>query len=251
MKKLKWLDMLIGSPSFSDEFLIEFDLQMKPQFERFFSKAMNWNRLWFYVEPIDRNLVFSNELSNEGRKRTQLFTSEIRCGQMGIPCKIYWESITEDRYVHSSEKIKQGEIKIVLESAEESYWKHRFPGIDDKLSLNILDFVTVFPVVMEGPQFSHEGYYEVLVDDSQPLIDIEKSFSQSISQWNDPGFGIAETPKHRGLFHELYMDYQEDGKYKFYFDSGSSIEGAHKYFIEQLSKEVKGILKIVIRPNLI
>lgn len=251
-KKLpKWLEFLDASPYniwFTPELLSEFDRQLKPQFEKYFQLPMNWERMWLFVEPVPEEYYLKYLETDEGLKTTRL-KAEIKFGQMPIDCIIGWWSEKENNFIHPSTNDLPDDLEIVLEWInEDTTFKHKFPGLEDKLGMNKMDLDTGFPVFIEGRHLSHEGYMEVYLSDMSDEKKVGEVLTDSLSRWNNDEETITGAPEHRGYFHQLDFEKKEGNKLIYYLDCGSAIEGAHEYFMENLNKNYKGVEKVIFKP---
>ncbi len=244
----KWLKYLNSSPVFSSCILAEFDRQLKPQFEDYFQRSMNWERLWLFVEPIPKEYYLKYFENKNGVKITNL-KAELTFGQMYIDCVISWWSRTKNDYYVPYASNLPDDLEIKLTYIDENNpWKERYPGIEDKPKLTRLDLNTTFEVFIEGFHFSHEGYMEIYLSDIADEKEIDSILLESWNLWNNHEEVIGGAPDHRGIFHELGIEKRESNKLIYYLDCGSAIEGAHEFFMENLSKKTTGIEKVIFKP---
>lgn len=248
-KHLKWLEFLRESSvsNFSLELLEEFDRQLKPQFEKYFQRPMNWERLWLFVEPVPEEFYLKNIETKEGVKWTSL-EAWIRFGQMSIHCFISWKSKGECQFIHPSTKDIPKDIEVVLTWInDDTVLKDKYPGVENMPEMNKMDLGTTFDVFIEERYLTHEGFMEIYLADLSGESKVKDILNESLSLWNNHENQIYGAPENRGLFHQLDFEKREDNKLIFYLDCGSAIEGAHEFFMENLNKKFKGVEKVVFR----
>lgn len=246
--KAKWLKYLNSTPVFSSFILAEFDRQLKPQFEGYFQRSMNWNRIWLYVEPIPKEYYLKYFENENGVKITSL-KAELTYGSIYIDCVISWWSKKENDFFYPWTHNIPDDLEVRLTYIDTNNpWKDKFPGIEDKIMLKKLDLNTTFEVFIEGNHFSHEGYMEIYLSDVSGDKEIDSILLESWDLWNNEEEFIEGAPENRGIFHELGIERRESNKLIYYLDCGSAIEGAHEFFMENLSKRFNKIEKVIFKP---
>ncbi len=247
----KWLKFLDGKPNniwFSAELLKEFDRQLKPQFENYFQRPMNWERLWLFVEPIPEKYYLKFVETNEGLKITRL-KAKIKCGQMSIDCIISWNSKEGNQFYHPSTSDISDDLKVLLEWInEDTTFKGKFPGLEDKPEMTRMDLDADFEVFIEGRHLTHEGNMEIIMSDISEEKIVAEVLNESLQRWNNDEEIIEGAPENRGYFHQLDFEEKQGNKLIYYLDCGSAVTGAHEYFMESLNQKTGGIEKVVFKP---
>jgi hypothetical protein len=249
MKKLKWLEYFKGLYELSPDFVKEMDTQLRPIFEVYFGRPLNWALLYLFVEPTGKALQYTVD---DGGKKVASLECAIKYGAMNIWCDVIWYPIDEDRYVEPSEDIGSGKVIFeVINYYDGNNRRDSFPGIEVVMPYSELNLGLDFPVIIEGKQIGHEGYIAIEVTDVSVLPDLNSSIADIQKQWNeDDGQKIEIEPftGYRGLLHGLYFSEQEDeNTIILYFDSGSAVDGVHEHIIKTIAKKIPGIKRVEIR----
>jgi hypothetical protein len=247
MVKFKWLDYFKSYVTY-DSFLNEMNKQIPTQFENLLGKKLEWNKVWLFVEPIGKDKIFEKIITQNGIKRVYLLTAEIRYRQCPVSIHLFWQSKDKNRWIDVTEKINGDDIIFVLESINDEFGcAEKFPSAEAEEKIFSLNTNTYFPVEMDQKNVPHEGYFIFEVESPEIPAKIKDTLYRVSNEWNMDLNINGLSLEQRGIFHDLYLDEYHDEANAFYFDIGSAINGnPHEYFLEQVGKEVKGIVKVKI-----
>lgn len=248
MKKVKWLDYFRDEFNASPSFIHEMDLQLRPVFEGFFGRPMNWLIVWLFIEPTGEALKYT--IDEKGNKVAKLECALSNRNLMGVWSNVIWYSVDNDRYIEPSEEVTSGQIIFkVIDISDKFNVRDSYPGADYVEPLVELNFGLDFPVMVEGKHIGHEGYICIKSSEKVMREDMLACVRKIQDDWNDEDIEILSFKGYRGKLHQLYQedDNAEDGTYLLYFDSGSAVNGVHEYIIKKLAEEYLGIEKIVIK----
>jgi len=247
MAKIKWLKYFKEGWEATNEFINEMNKQIPHQFESFLGRKLNWQKLWLFVEPI-ANTEEKTTTSN-GEKRVYLHHASLQYGQCPIYITLYWESKDKNCWIDVTEKVNPNDIVFVLESINDKIgFAEKFPSAETEEKIFKLQVNTYFPVEMDQKNLAHEGYFIFEVEFPEILDKIKDTLYRVSNEWNQDININGLSLDQRGIFHELYLAEYYDEPNAFYFDTGSAINGnPHEYFLEQVSKAVKGVIKVKIQ----
>ncbi len=248
MAKIKWLKYFKEGVEASNEFINEMNRQIPPQFESFLGRKLNWQKLWLFVEPIGIDKTIQNFITKDGDKKVYLHHACLKYGQCPTYITLYWESKNKNQWIDVIEKVNPDDIVFVLESInDEIGFADIFPSAEDEEKINKLTANTYFPIEMDQKNVPHEGYFIFEVESPEIPDKIKDTLYRVSDEWNQDITINGLSLDQRGIFHEVYLADYHDEPNAFYFDTGSAINGnPHEFFLEQVGKEVKGIIKVRI-----
>lgn len=246
MARIKWLKYFKEGWEASNEFINEMNRQIPPQFESFLGKKLNWQKLWLFVEPIPN--TEEKIITPNGEKRVYLLTARIKYNQCSVLITLYWEAKDKSRWIEVNENINPEDITFVLESINDKYgFADIFPSAEDEEKINKLTANTYFPIEMDQKNVPHEGYFIFEVESPEIPDKIKDTLYRVSDEWNQEITINGLSLDQRGIFHDLYLAEHHDEPNAFYFDTGSAINGNPlEFFLEQVGKEVQGIIKVRI-----
>lgn len=246
MTKIKWLKYFKEGWEASNEFINEMNRQIPPQFESFLGRKLNWQKLWLFVEPVGETL--QKIISPDGIKKTYLLTAHIEKGWCPVYISLFWKSKENDKWIEVHEKIDPDDIVFVLESVNDKFGcAEKFPSVEADKKTHMLQVETYFPVEMDQKNVPHEGYFIFEVESPEIPDKIKDTLYRVSDEWNQEITINGLSLDQRGIFHEVYLADYHDEPNAFYFDTGSAINGnPHEFFLEQVGKEVNGIIKVRI-----
>lgn len=243
MKKIKWLEyfkdfMDVGSFTFIEQF----DAQLRPQFETYFGREMDWKKLLLFIEP-STEVLFFNEV--QGIKIGLLFCS-LNYGSWPIYCQIAWRSEDGSQFIRPEMKELNERLIFKLYKFDDSHeLASKFPGIDSEPELLRLGSALNFPVYLLNGVISHEGNLLISFKDNSKVEEVQRIFTRVQALWNDDDRVIESFPAYRGKLHQIYFtEWTEEGQAEFYYDTGSAIDGVHEYLISSLKEMEDDILKV-------
>lgn len=244
LKKILWLEEAnFKSPSKS--FLRQMDEQLRPLFEVYFNRKLNWDKLWLYFETLPIPIIFEEK---EGMKFTRLIC-QLRYGYYSIDCEIKW--MNQDGTKHIDPDFYDSEEQLIFSilSIKDDHNRMKdFPGMEDNKPLKLIHTSTSFPVVLLDGVFSAEGNFLISLKNESIAQEVLRIFMKAHASWNDDTLELYSYPLNRGKLHEICLSgYTDDCIACFYFDIGTAIDGIHEYLISSLKTIEDDIKKVEVK----
>lgn len=155
-------------------FIIEMDIQLKPQFVDALSLDINRDKVFLFIEPIENQIVNENM---DGKKCVKVYSAKlITQTSHEIDCSFYWYSNSMDDYVDTSEKMENSKDLIFkldfIDKTNLKYVPAKVAG--EERYLYRYNFSTYFPILTSSENLMAENFMIFELRDETELEKIKQ-----------------------------------------------------------------------------
>ena len=236
----KWLEDMFLYFNATEEFVDEMYKQLPEQYNEIVFKQLDWSKIKLFIEPRNDNKENYFQYDFLDDKYEGYIIAELQYERFSMGTEIGY-SVDSRKKIHPNEY--DGSVKIefyVVHLCMSRYLRDIFPmvGEEENEDREPLDYNFKFPVYcVNGKGFIHEGHFMINMNEKD-LRAIQEIIGKSLSKWNNENVSIEniDIKESRGYFHSFGFEEWEEGKAKFYFDSGSAQDGVFEYLLSELDK---------------